>query len=188
MNMRESLIGNTRRLAHIRRYSSYPVIRPENVAEHSFYVALYGMMVAEDLRRRGYVVDLGLVAQKAISHDISEALTGDVVRSFKYATDYIHEAISMTEQSLTERSMPDFLHDLWCEAKDSSIEGRIIAFADVLCVVAYMYEEWLSGNRHMRVVTKEAKDFILKFTEDAMFRPYRGDLTVILREILDGGF
>ena len=42
LDLKELLLGDPNRLRYVQRYSTSMVIHRENVAEHSYYVALYG--------------------------------------------------------------------------------------------------------------------------------------------------
>ena len=152
MNVFESINGTVRRLSHIRRYSSIAVVRQENVAEHSFYAGLYGQMVGLDLIDRGYQVDLGELAIKCIWHDFAEAMTGDMPRSFKYHDDEFRKQVSRVEEELVKRLYAELgwvnggVFEYWLNAKDDSLEGKILSFVDMLCVIAYCREEYSMGN------------------------------------------
>ena len=76
--------SDVRRLSSVWRYSSVPVAVQENVAEHSYWVALYGAMIHRALDPN--VGILGHVVLKSLLHDLGECVTGDVVRIFKYST------------------------------------------------------------------------------------------------------
>jgi 5'-deoxynucleotidase YfbR-like HD superfamily hydrolase len=161
MDIVELITGNVRPLSHIRRFSSFPVTRPENVAEHTFYVAWYSWVIALDFEANGRAVDIADLLQKALAHDISEAVSGDIIRSYKHSSPQILEAMELADSANVEELLGRL--DLeeqagdqvgWCyrNAKNRSFEGAIIEFADMLCVVAYCLEEISSGNSHMRPV------------------------------------
>ncbi len=78
------------------RFSSFPVQRVENVAEHLFWVAMYSHLISVDLNyrrntelRKGETtipfVDHAEVLQKALIHDLPEAKSGDIQRAYKYS-------------------------------------------------------------------------------------------------------
>ena len=46
----EAASGDVRRLSHVVRYSSIPISVPENVAEHSYWVSLYAILIHRTLR------------------------------------------------------------------------------------------------------------------------------------------
>ena len=63
------------RMAAIERAVHYPPGRPENDAEHSFHLALSAVEMAAEYYPE---LDVGLVAQFSIVHDLAEIHTGDV--------------------------------------------------------------------------------------------------------------
>jgi 5'-deoxynucleotidase YfbR-like HD superfamily hydrolase len=158
MNVEELLHGRIRGMSHIRRYSSFPVIRPENVAEHSFYAAYTALQIGRDCKSRGFYVDLGRLSIRALSHDIEESMTGDVLRLFKYSsTNLKHEMDEATKPLMTDFATQLFIgddasienfYDDWANAKDpATLEGQIVKLVDYLCCQAYIVEEYHSGNR-----------------------------------------
>lgn len=184
--IRELLTGDTRRLAYVRRYSAFAVLRSENVAEHSFYAAYYAFHVANNLLDRGYIVDVDVVVRKAILHDIGECVTGDIMRPFKYHSKEILDVITATERELVETRLDGPTLEGWRDAKDDTLEGRIVALADVLCVIAYCYEEAMCGNKYIKEVIGNARAHIINMLDCPEFKPYMGACTVLMREIVEG--
>lgn len=152
IDLNRALQGPVRRLSHIQRYSSMPVIRGENVAEHSWQVAFYSYVIGQDLIARGYAVRLDVLLSRAILHDLSEAMSGDIIRSYKYGTEQMAEATAHADLANMKVLAEDFgsisgdiLED-WETAKDSDLEGGVVRLADLLCVVTYCAEEYRMGN------------------------------------------
>lgn len=167
LDLRLLLTGVTRRAAHVYRYSSRPVHRKEGVAEHIFYASFYSLVIAKFLIQKGIFVDLGKVLERAVVHDLDEALTGDFLRPVKYGDPAIKEGLDRLSRRFLSEISAQFGVDLtnsWETAKDESLEGRILYLADLLCVVAYVHEEFLYGNRHLRVVFVEVRDYFLKIS------------------------
>lgn len=161
LDVRYLLTGTPIRMRYVNRWSTSRVSFPENVAEHSYFVCLYSMMVA-----RWYVNNstgaevagdeaqesfIGYVLQKAVLHDIEEARTGDVHRPFKYSDSRLRDAMKMASSIAAEQTLhPIFPYDdgeqdalihLWNTAKDHKTAGRIVSFADFLCVLAFIKQE-----------------------------------------------
>jgi len=155
MNLNQVMNGSIRRLAHIRRFSSLQVNRPENVMEHSWAVAFCAHQIALDINNHKPLVDEYVVLQKALYHDISETKSGDIIHSFKYGSSEVEKAMHNADQNNTRQLSKEFgmngeyIYWLWDRAKDKSIEGQIVKFADFVSVVSYCREEWLAGNRHL---------------------------------------
>jgi 5'-deoxynucleotidase len=78
------------RLRFIRRWSLMRNTEPENVAEHTFYVALLThalCTIARDLF--GKEVDVERAVSLALFHDVAEVMTGDIPAPVKHHDDAI---------------------------------------------------------------------------------------------------
>lgn len=163
LNLAMMLNGRTRRVSHVVRCSGVPKIRSELVAEHSYYTTYYSYLLARDLMTQGIEVDIGKLLSRSVVHDLDESVTGDVVRGVKYRD---HEMKSKWDNVANEvvKDIGDELgidiFEDWSTAKDHSVEGQILKFADLVSVTAYFMEELECGNRHMLVTLKENFNFI----------------------------
>lgn len=187
MNLRHALNGSIRRMNHINRYSSLPVLKHENVAQHSWQVAFIAYCIAADIGTEpgGAPVDLGAVLAKAIVHDVSEAMSGDVIRSYKYSTPEMEAATRSADDlnvgrlsvEFGERVGAELLND-WRGAKDATVEGRIVAFADMATVVTYCVEEHRLGNtmldedRPRGILEAVHRLMMDRFGGDPLLEPY----------------
>lgn len=194
MSLYEQLTGPVRRLHHVKRYSSMPVLHPENVAEHQWQVAFICQVIYWDQKvlferseSSAEVEELGLVYSqldpavflpRAICHDISESMSGDIIRSFKYSTKAVAEAMKDADDKNTWRLSQQFgkagelLYAAWREAKTMHNDRNceLVAFADVVAVVTYCAEEWHLGNRHMDAICKRAyEEHLLTLAGDHMW-------------------
>lgn len=183
MNTFRLLTSKVRRLSHIRRYSSIQVIRPENVAEHSFYCSLIAFAIATDARLNNVrSVNPERTAVRAMCHDLEESMTGDILRSFKYSSEELRACIEEAGRNRMRALSKDFglaegnVAWAWRHAKDGD-EGEIVALADLLCVVAYVREERLAGNQHLNDVATEVHGYIgERFGPDHWLHRYVADL------------
>lgn len=194
MNVLEVLGSSINRLSFIQRYSSLDVRRQENVAEHVFFCTLYSHLLAKDLLVRGYDIDPHIAIEKALYHDFEEALTGDIIRSFKYATPALREEIKKAGELRMGELIPEFgdagagIWETWKHAKDG-LEGKVVAFADLLCCVSYCRQELLGGNKHMMGVVREIQVWLKNYQDDEHFGKYylelypNDDPEDILREL-----
>ena len=153
--IREALYGKLRRMHHVQRYSSLPVITRENVAEHSWQVAMLSLMMALEIRERfAILVDIQETVTRAICHDVSEALSGDIIRSYKHSSPKMVQACQDADVINMEKLVQELGAGLaarhvqvqWRDAKRPSLEGDIVSLADMLCVVSYCVEERAMGN------------------------------------------
>ena len=152
LNLRELCFGETTRLRNIRRFSPAPVLHPENVAEHTFYTAWYAMLIGMQLPG----VNMGVLLEKALLHDIDEIMSGDIIRTFHRdggpTERQIHKRALDMVDSLFKRLQPSKglasrTVRLWDTAKNKkTLEGRIVAYADFLSVVSYVCQEVECGN------------------------------------------
>lgn len=151
--LRAMLFGVSRALAHTERYSTVPVLRRENVAEHSHWVAFYSWAMARMFRARYPDVtqpDLGELLEQAMLHDADESVTGDFLRGVKYRLPGLKDMLDRVAvagmQEVSEQMGID-LSGAWTRAKGPGFEGAIVKTADFLGVVAYMAEESGLGNQ-----------------------------------------
>jgi len=161
MDLFSILTGPVSRMAHVTRYSSFAVLRQETVAEHSWWVSFITLLLAEDLETRGFSVDREILLRRAIVHDLSECISGDIIRSYKYSSPEMLEA---TKAADTENMLAvvgkmgragQNIYLAWANAKSSDLEGDIIRFADMAAVVFYTREEYLLGNRPIARVLRD---------------------------------
>lgn len=157
VDIRSLLVGKTSHLRFVKRFSAFPIIRSENVAEHSFYVVFISMVLADALQLND--ARKLTVMRKATLHDIEECVSGDFVRPFKYSSPQLRDALEVAGEEAAKQCFNSFLTSEgasssgytseWVNSKDSSVSGQIVKLADFLAVVSYMWYERQSGNRLM---------------------------------------
>lgn len=162
MNLYDIMTGKTSRMSHVSRYSATSVHRKENIAEHSWWVAFISMIVADDLLSKGVDISLMKVMSRALVHDLDECLSGDIIRTFKYSNPALSEEIKIAaEQNMVDLtsgygvSTGGWVRAMWLAAKEDTLEGQTVAFADMATVAFYCRQEDESGNRAIRPVLKE---------------------------------
>lgn len=191
LNLDHLLRGSIKRLAYVNRYSSLPVIRKENVAEHTCFVSLYCLLIAKDLQSVGRVVDVEKLLKCALLHDIDESLSGDFLRSVKYGVDGLKDLLSVAgvkfvsqiQTSLGVRIMED-----WKLAKDDSIEGYILSISDLLGVLSYLLEEYASGNQHIIYIFRELSNYFAlmkREISDVDLRRYIAEAINVIEAVLN---
>ena|SRR3990167_5520086 len=193
LNFTELLTGLPNQLRYIKRFSNCRAVVTENVAEHSYYVALISMFIAEMLNLSPE--EKYDVLRKAIIHDFEELFTGDIIHNVKHTSNEVNTGI----HSMAASQFLSLIHKLtggdaygllifgsWLSAKDSSIAGRIVSFADYASAVAYVYEEVMGGNIFMLRNVDDLLKTIEKFngiTEYGFLHPLRDQLWAIIREL-----
>ncbi len=152
-NVLEAASGDVRRLSSVIRYSSIPVNVPENVAEHSYWVCLYSVLIHQAVRPSDTGL-IGPVLLKATVHDLAECMTGDIVRTFKYSSKSLREEINRAEEGII-RSLPGpvqvLMNDLTSNiaGDDSEYIESVVKAADFLSLHQYMVREVRRGNREI---------------------------------------
>lgn len=166
MNLFDVLTSPVSRLSHVNRYSSMPVLRHENVAEHSFWVAFICLVLYRDIERRqnGTNVRLDTLLARALCHDLSEMTSGDIIRSYKHLNPAIKKAMDAADSEAIQRELTKMydgsldgmsLYMYWSLAKEPTLTGDIVRFADQVAVMIYCRGEDQAGNRNMRHVALE---------------------------------
>lgn len=183
LNLTELLLGEAQRLSFVDRFSTTKVLRKENVAEHTFYVTFYSMVIIEWLDAKGFQFqpcDRYDTMVRALMHDVEECRSGDFPRPFKYSNQALKELLDKASIEATRQTIGSFLgranwtsvdqlifdrlFNLWQKSKDESYSGRIVKFADFLSVLAYVCDEVRSGNkktllRHMETMEEYCHSF-----------------------------
>ena len=163
INLKGLLVGDLTKLRYVTRFSTCQVMHRESVAEHTFYVTFYAMVLADICEQEGIVVDYATLMHRAMVHDIDEARTGDFNRPFKYSSEALKKALDLSAEKAVEQVVATFLEPmdprvgstsvwylaLWKESKAADVEGCIVAFADFLSVLSYMLQELQVSNATM---------------------------------------
>jgi 5'-deoxynucleotidase len=147
-----------RSLMTVGRFSVYKCHTREDVAQHSYFTALYAMILADLEIRNGNKVDVERLLRMALLHDAEEARTGDIHHPFK------HQDSSFTK-TLDARAMKwfqDLMSGLPVElaheyvnlrkatADTTKTESSIIKAADKFEALLWAYEEYSLGNEQVR--------------------------------------
>lgn len=158
--LRNALTGHSRRLSHVYRYTTSPCNRKENVAEHCYYVCFLSFVIGRQFKQMGCIVDMESLYERAILHDLDEALTGDIIRSVKHGfpglKSALNDASEVMMDHLSRGVQIDSMTDIWRDSKEG-VEGHIIHLCDLLTVVSYVIEEILFGNRHLKPTLLEVR-------------------------------
>jgi 5'-deoxynucleotidase YfbR-like HD superfamily hydrolase len=174
LDLPQILLGRITRLRYIKRYSICPRVHEESVAEHSYYTAFIALVVGMDLQTRGHSIQLGKLLARALMQDVDEAYSGDFIRMFKHSSPGLKTAIDAAALQFmrgfaTEAGLGSMYLGFWTEAKDATLEGAIVSFADFASVVSYIAQELRSGN----VVMREQLDELNKFCESFFVEKYQ---------------
>lgn len=159
LSVREMVNGEPTRLRNTFRYSTSRVHHPESVAEHSYYVALYCLLVGRWVNENSVYSDtpavhMGTLMERALLHDLEEARSGDFPRDFKHSSPVLHAmlenagraAFLQVTKPLVGSDTAIYMCEIWKDSKDDTKEGMILEFCDFLSVLSFMMQEKESGN------------------------------------------
>lgn len=164
------VMNNYRRLRNIRRTNNLPTIQTEDVAQHSFYVAILATTLAEeynhsvmlynanfhpmDIENTYDTVDVRDVTRQALFHDMEEAFTSDIPWNVKHHNDETRAAIQRCiKDKLTvvyqgTTGPVSFHKDTILYAK-LGLPGKFVNAADNLEGAWYCYTELEMGNNYI---------------------------------------
>lgn|SRR3990167_5492725 len=170
LNIEQLITGLPNQLRYIKRFSNSRAIITENVTEHTFYVVIICLFIAEHLELE--VEDKYELLKRAIIHDMEELFTGDIIRPIKHADNNTKNAIHKLGGDYLKKLLNDIIPKKsgelflsWDKAK-SGFLGRILKFSDYLSAIGYVYEEAFSGNILILRSTNDLLEMINLFKTD----------------------
>ena len=152
-----------RDLAHVIRFNNRPQHFPESVAEHSFYVAYFVLILCNLLEKKKIKVDTKKALSIALIHDAEEAFSGDILNPFKHFNEKVYQAIRDVNRQMVGEMFTDLPTDLkrelvslWnTENKSKSIEAQVVKVADKLQLLSKCFEEIQAGNNYFEEIYKD---------------------------------
>jgi 5'-deoxynucleotidase YfbR-like HD superfamily hydrolase len=147
-----------RSLMTVGRFSVYKCHFREDVAQHSYYTALYAMVLADLEKQKGTQVDVERLLRMALLHDAEEARTGDIHHPFKhqdaaFAERVDNRALEWFENlmgSLPSSLASDYIRLRRLTGEANLTETSLVKAADKIEALLWAYEEYLLGNVHVR--------------------------------------
>lgn len=154
------------RMKYIDRWALMRCTTKENLSEHSLETSVIAnalAIIGNTYFSKSYNAEM--IALKAIYHDATEIMTGDLPTPIKYYNTDIREAYGKVEKCAEEKILsllPPELYDSYANVFSlTTDEKRIIKAADKLCAYIKCKNEVLSGNiefSHAEKATKAALD------------------------------
>lgn len=176
VNISEMLNGDINRMAYTYRFSSVVVNKQESVAEHSWFVNWYSLLIAMDAAE--YVdVDLLVLFSRGIIHDMDESVSGDCIRSFKYGSKKLKKEMEKVARlqfrPLVEKVVGKkhtkkrvrYIMEYW-DVKEFTVEQFILKLADFLTVLMFAVREHELGNRKIERILLEVAGYIKQLFEE----------------------
>ena len=153
------------RMSFINRWALMRNVKNENLAEHSFQVAVVAHMLALiENKYCGKNIDVGNVAVVALYHDAAEIFTGDLPTPVKYFNDDIAKAYKhlehLAEDKLVDFMPKEFVDDfrplISSKAVDPEVK-RIVKDADTICAIIKCDHELKANNHEFAAAKKRLK-------------------------------
>jgi len=166
-----------------------------SVSEHSFKVTQFVQFLATVEEQEGQEINWKILYEKALNHDYPEIFIGDIKTPVKYADPKLRDHLASVEESMTthfieedipERFQEDYKRRLF-EAKDESLEGKLLSVADKIDLLYESFGEIQKGNPELLFTEmyEEALHKILEFKDLASVNYF---IKEILPDLLDGEF
>lgn len=152
------------KMNEIKRYSSVHQETEETVSDHITEVSSMCYLIAKEMiNNYNESLDIGILLERCLLHDLDEVVTGDIPRNTKYASEDAHFQLNLVSESIInklEKSLGVPILDPWKNAK-SGKEGLILKVADLLVVVRKtMTEIDLRSNLAFLKVSIELQDHL----------------------------
>lgn len=142
------------------RYSLMYQVKEESLSHHISEVSILAYLTTLKLNSYGENLDVGLVLEKVVLHDLDEVLTGDIPRTTKYYTEEGLRAMrDVADKAMSRLSSQleggDKVLEKWRSAKTGK-EGQVLELCDMLCVARKVVNEVkILGNGYFLKVAYE---------------------------------
>jgi 5'-deoxynucleotidase len=158
------------RLRYIERWSLMRNVHRENVAEHSFHVAILTHALCTIANTvYGRQLPTEKIVAEALFHDMTEVITGDIPTPVKHHNPNMLRNFREIEQLAAERlvnMVPDELQPVYrplVDAKQQPSEYKLyIKAADLLDAYLKCVSELSAGNREFTVAKRQIEQSIDK--------------------------
>lgn len=188
LRLKELIFGSLVGVSYTYRFSGSKKIRNENIAEHSYYVAIIAGALAkyenEMIEKFGDVnnikqVDLLKVYEFSLFHDVEEICTSDMLHTFKAAMnrktkEEVDKVIDfLFEEEVADIFIGDKIYDIW---KNSHVKNKpeylFLKLGDWLQLLQYINEEEKLGNTNFKDIKNRGYKLILSLTDYPVYKDY----------------
>ena len=121
------------RMSFMKRFNNAVHIHEENVAEHSFYVAMYAYALCDELKISGELRET--IIEKALIHDVHETVVSDIPHNVKKMDGDVEHFFESYERHYNRNNFEQ-LEKTYNRmfAVDQGICDLVVMLADVLSV------------------------------------------------------
>ena len=121
------------RMSFMKRFNNAVHIHEENVAEHSFYVAMYAYALCDELKISGELRQT--IIEKALIHDVHETVVSDIPHNVKKMDGDVEHFFESYERHYNRNNFEQ-LEKTYNRmfAVDQGICDLVVMLADVLSV------------------------------------------------------
>lgn len=160
----EQMLSEIYQLKSIIRYNNKPKLTQETVAEHSFYVALIGLMICDELQCGEKCKTE--VMTKALLHDMPEIEINDITHDVKTRLN-LSEFLAKYENEYYHIHFPQYEMLM---SRHDQLADVIVDLADALSVKQFVSAEISLGNHSaiMQEVSNEITHRIINIKHDLL--------------------
>lgn len=175
------------KMKYLNRYEAYPRVTQETVAEHSYFVGLYTMLICDKL---GVQDDIKLRAMEmALVHDIPETILSDIPHDSKEVLQSLGVLLHGTDERIMLNILPEYAHYIhdFDSLEEKTLEALIVKAADTIQVIQYCYHEISLGNKNMDSIYESSMERYLRIIDTIHQRfDYKIDKLLIIEGELVG--
>ena len=144
------------KMSNIWRYSGRLVLKPENLAEHSYYVTMKVIELGQFYKFSEE--DIFKAIKIALCHDLGEIYTGDIPHSLKTYSPEIKRVSEKLEVELIKENFPYFGEVFEeFEAKADLKISYLVELADIADVIMFIDREESLGNKDPDIIQIRAE-------------------------------
>jgi 5'-deoxynucleotidase YfbR-like HD superfamily hydrolase len=171
-----------RDMAAVSRWSQAQCITEESVLEHTAFVAIYALRLAYK-----YDADVGDVLERAVVHDMEEAITGDITTPMKYYNTEITTAIKKIEDAAAVEISHNFffgcMYHPWAKSKSLNDDaGCIVYIADTAASVYKLWIEKQLGNTTFGQYNENIRRRLVQVTK-SFPEKFHGEIQTLIKEL-----
>lgn len=130
-------------LKFLYRYTNRPRVLQETVAEHSFFVSIFGLKILSQLKDKLTLEEQNQVLIMCALHDTAESRTSDVPHNVKARYPEMRAILEEVERDYYNECWPDYADIV---LNENSLIFKIMKLADSYSVLQYAQYEIGLGN------------------------------------------